>query len=272
MSVQPRELGQFIGRSERIPFPDLGPEVKEALEAVPLPPLLREQRPECALIEVTGLTYGVGKTEAVKALGAQIVSPGGTIVTQTERWWENKFLGVPGAGFKSEFWFLVAKYEDLCRVASYSPHTVAFQDVSPESDYLYAGVDSVIGRITPEEFALYADAFLNLVPSMVRPDLIVFLECDLHPTIFDRVRRRMKEDSSREFEEREWERIQALSYLSKRWLESGGWGGIPVLRINNGALDYVNDEWGKKELAGMVIATLRQIDGERFAGLTVVEK
>lgn len=268
MSVQPGELGQFIGRSEQIPFLDLGPKVREALEAVPLPPLLREQRPECALVEVTGLTYGVGKTEAVKALGAQIVSPGGTIVTQTERWWENKHLGVPGEGFKSEFWFLVAKFEDLRRVASSSPHTVAFQDVSPESDYLYAGVDSVIGRITPEEFTLYQGAFGSLAPSMVRPDLIVFLECDL-PTIFARVCDRWTKDSSREFEERERERIKALYYLSRRWIESDGWGEIPVLRVDNGSLDYVNSLEGKKRLAQMVVSKLREIDRERFIDLAV---
>lgn len=207
------EFEAFRGAGEPLEIPNLSEEVIARLDSVALPPL-RESTPDCVYVEVASSTYGVGKTRAVRAL--EQVLTGGPVVVHRERWEENHYLGQPDMVYHCETCFLRMKAEDVVTVPTYPSETVLFQDVPPELDWLYAATDWALGRISDAKFDQYQDLYGALAEHMVRPDLVVYLECGLEETL-KRVEGRARREG-RGFELSQAVRIVALAHLTERWM------------------------------------------------------
>ena len=112
----------------------------------------------------------VGKSSLARALAERIHA---RTVLDTE---ENPFLeefykGGPGAGFRTQMWFLMERYRQLSKAGIDRSHTPVVADYLFEKDKLFAYLN-----LTDEEVSVYDLYYQHFKESVATPDLVIYLK------------------------------------------------------------------------------------------------
>jgi len=128
-------------------------------------------------IAVEGV-IGVGKTQVVDRLAERLEA-----TKIMEEWAQNPFLksfydGAAGAAFQAELFFLLTRYrqqQDLAQGNLFSQVTLC--DYVFEKGKLFAYLN-----LEDSELLIYEKLFALLAESVLRPDLVVYLQADRKST------------------------------------------------------------------------------------------
>lgn len=173
---------------------------------------------------------GVGKTSLVERLatrfsGVKVLEDAGNPFL------EAFYKGVPGAAFQVQIFFLLSRYQQHVELRQGDLFTrLVVADYTMAKDRLFARLN-----LTDPEFALYDRLYNLLVPSLPKPDLVIYLEASVEVCL-ERIRRRG----------RPFERTIDVGYL-RRLKEAYAeyffhYAETPLLVVNTDDLDFVHRE------------------------------
>jgi len=173
---------------------------------------------------------GVGKTSLVERLAARF---SGVKVLEDvgNPFLEAFYKGVPGAAFQVQIFFLLSRYQQHVELRQGDLFTrLVVADYTMAKDRLFARLN-----LTDPEFALYDRLYNLLVPSLPKPDLVIYLEASVEVCL-ERIRRRG----------RPFERTIDVGYL-RRLKEAYAeyffhYAETPLLVVNTDDLDFVHRE------------------------------
>jgi deoxyadenosine/deoxycytidine kinase len=173
---------------------------------------------------------GVGKTSLVERLAARF-SGVKVLEDAGNPFLEAFYKGVPGAAFQVQIFFLLSRYQQHVELRQGDLFTrLVVADYTMAKDRLFARLN-----LTDPEFALYDRLYNLLVPSLPKPDLVIYLEASVEVCL-ERIRRRG----------RPFERTIDLGYL-RRLKEAYAeyffhYAETPLLVVNTDDLDFVHRE------------------------------
>ena len=200
---------------------------------------------------------GVGKTSLVNAIAARHRAR--TVFEIVE---ENPFLSSfyddrDKYAFQTQLFFLLSRYrqqQELFQPDLLQPVTV--------SDYLFAK-DRIFAQLTlgSHELALYERIYEALLPKVLQPDLVVYLQAR-HEVLLTRIKKR-----GREFE-RQFDSAY-LEQVSRAYNDFfGHYQASPLLVLNTSELDYVGNP---RDLERVLEAVEGHTQGTRHLSLAASE-
>jgi deoxyadenosine/deoxycytidine kinase len=220
---------------------------------------MKQKKKKHIFISIMG-TLGCGKTTAATLLATSL-----RFKLLTEQYEANPFLpkfynDMKRWAFHSQTFFLLEKarqyqaIQKLLTKRSIIQDTPIYQDV-----YSYARAQHALSNMTTEEWSLYQKLFTTLLPSLPKPDLIVYLDAEV-PTICDRI-----ESRGRTFEnDIPITYISLLHRLNEEWIKTNK--EIPVLTINTEKRNVVKSAKARKEIVELVKNSIQKINGQRVTG------
>lgn len=112
----------------------------------------------------------VGKSSLAKALAERIHA---RTLLDTERnpFLEDFYKGAPGAGFRTQMWFLLERYKQLTGSALATSHSPVVADYLFEKDKLFAYLN-----LTDEEVGVYDLYYQHFKENVPAPDLVIYLK------------------------------------------------------------------------------------------------
>ncbi|SDU82486.1 deoxynucleoside kinase [Arcanobacterium phocae] len=194
---------------------------------------------------VVGGMIGVGKTTLASVVAADL-----DIDLYTENVDDNDILPLFYTASEEEqifkrypfllqLEFLTSRYRDIKRALFGGP---AIMDRSIYEDWYFAKVNTDLGRISPEEFRLYAKILDEMMKEIAQfpkkaPDLMIYLHASFD-TIMERIGAR-----GRDFEQDE----KLVSYYRTLWEGYDDWvhnhySASPVLMVNADEFDFFRAE------------------------------
>lgn len=179
-------------------------------------------------IAVEGV-IGVGKTAAVERLAERLDA-----TRVMEEWATNPFLkafyeGAPGAAFQAELFFLLTRYrqqQELMQRNLFSQVTLC--DYLFEKGKLFAYLN-----LEDSELLIYEKLFSLLAESVVRPDLVVYLQAPTE-VLIKRIRARGRPEETRLSEDYLAEVNRAYNYYFFHYTQT------PLLVVNTTDVDLSN--------------------------------
>ncbi|MEZ5364901.1 MAG: deoxynucleoside kinase [Bryobacterales bacterium] len=111
----------------------------------------------------------VGKSSLARAL-AERIHARTLLDTEENPFLEEFYKGGPGAGFRTQMWFLMERYQQLSEAGIEHSQTPVVADYLFEKDKLFAYLN-----LTDEEVSVY-DLLQPLQESLVSPDLVIYLK------------------------------------------------------------------------------------------------
>jgi deoxyadenosine/deoxycytidine kinase len=237
---------------------------KQRLKSIEFPPFRNQATgSNLTYITVMGNSLSSGKTSALQAL--QEMMKGQNSIFLYERWQENTFLKNKRKRLSSELYFLLQDVidDELIRSNTLSKPHVVIQEVPFEMDYWYAVVDYVLGDLKEEEFRLYWEYYIRVVKHACRPDLIIYLQCNIH-TILSRIYSRVKTETTRSFELKQLRRIKALDYVMNRYLHLLQKQNMPLVFIDSGKINFASSNQGKEELYRQVMEGIEKVKTKTY--------
>ncbi len=190
-------------------------------------------------IVVSGI-IGVGKTTLTTELGnrlklQKIYEP------VKENPYLDKFYEEPKKyGFAMQMFLLNRRFRAHSHIVWGNDDII--QDRSIYEDPIFAKMLADDGLIEPLDFQTYSETFANMLNFLRRPDLVIFLDCEVK-TAHERIRERG----------RECEKGITLEYLEslkkgyESWIDSIN-GAIPVIRL----------DWNKFQNTDSVVEKIRE--------------
>jgi deoxyadenosine/deoxycytidine kinase len=187
---------------------------------------------------------GVGKTAVVERLAERLDA-----TTVLEEWAQNPFLkafyeSAPGAAFQTELFFLLSRYrqqQELQQRNLFQTYTVS--DYVFEKSRLFAYLN-----LEDSELLIYEKLFALLAESVLRPDLVVYLQAPTE-VLMKRIRTRGRPEETRLSEEYLAEVNRAYNHYFFHYAHT------PLLVVNTTDLDFARrpedlDDL-MKQIAGM---------------------
>jgi deoxyadenosine/deoxycytidine kinase len=172
---------------------------------------------------------GVGKTSVAERLAQRLEAR-----TLLEEWGQNPFLqpfydGKPGAAFQVELFYLLSRYrqqQDLLQRHLFQQLTIA--DYLFEKSKLFAYLN-----LEDSELLIYEKLYSLLAESVVRPDLVVYLQAPTE-VLMKRIRARGRPEETRLSEDYLAEVNRAYNYYFFHYTQT------PLLVVNTTDVDLAN--------------------------------
>ncbi|MEZ5393733.1 MAG: deoxynucleoside kinase [Bryobacterales bacterium] len=112
----------------------------------------------------------VGKSSLARAL-AERIHARTLLDTEENPFLEEFYKGGPGAGFRTQMWFLMERYQQLSEAGIEHSQTPVVADYLFEKDKLFAYLN-----LTDEEVSVYDLYYNHFKESLVSPDLVIYLK------------------------------------------------------------------------------------------------
>lgn len=180
-------------------------------------------------IGISGI-IGVGKTTLTKKIAKEF-----NITAEYEPVKENVYLDdfysdMKGNGFKMQIYLLSHRYNQHQKIVWSGKSAV--QDRTIYEDVIFAKMLYEAGLMDARDFKSYKSLFEIMNNFLHRPDMIIYLDCDVK-VAYERVQKRKANDSTRNCEKTvSLEYLQSLKKGYEDWLENVVSKKVPVLRIN----------------------------------------
>lgn len=188
---------------------------------------------------------GVGKTTFARRLARRLDA--GLVLEATD----NPFLEAfykdrRGASFSAQIWFLLARHQQLKELRQGNLfHRTFVSDYLFEKDRVFAYLN-----LSDSELATYEKLYQLLVPDVMRPDLVVYLQARV-PALLRRIGERGREVEKRISEGYLDETVQACDHFFFRYNEA------PLLVVDTNDIDPAHEDADFEDLVRRIEAMQR---------------